>query len=483
MTISYNWLHDYLSETIEANELSKILTSVGLEVEEMSTFETVKGGLEGLVVGKVMQCEPHPNADKLRLTKVDIGIENLLNIVCGAPNVAVGQTVIVATIGTTIYPNTGDPITMKKAKIRGEESEGMICAEDEIGLGNNHDGIIVLPEETPIGLTAKEYYQLPASDIIYEIGLTPNRMDAMSHLGVAKDVVAYLANQGKSNVRFSIPDVSNKIFEHRTSSIEIFIENENLCSRYAGLTISNIEVKDSPEWMQLKLKAIGLRPINNIVDITNYVMHECGQPLHAFDLNETKGGKIVVKTVADKTKFIALDGKEIELGENDLMICNETDPMCIAGVYGGLNSGVKNETTSIFLESAWFLPDSIRKTSMRLGLRTDSAIRFEKGTDINNVTYALQRAANLIVELAGGKISSELMDIYPTPFIQKTIELSFQKIRSLAGKDYTNTQMKSILSHLGFGITNESENGMTVSVPFSKTDISMQADIVEEIMY
>jgi phenylalanyl-tRNA synthetase beta chain len=486
MTISYNWLHEYLNETIEPNELSKILTSVGLEVESMDKFETVKGGLEGLFIGKVMECEQHPNADKLRLTKVDIGKPEMLKIVCGAPNVAVGQTVVVATIGTTIYPTNGEPLTMKKAKIRGEESEGMICAEDEIGLGDSHDGIIILPEGTPIGMTAKEYYQLPASDITYEIGLTPNRMDAMSHLGVVKDVVAYQINIGK-NVNCQMPDVRKENLnkadnQQPTPDIKIFIESENLCARYAGLTISNIEVKESPEWMQLKLKAIGLRPINNIVDITNFVMHECGQPLHAFDLNEVVGGKIIVKTVADKTKFTALDGKEIELNDTDLMICNESEPMCIAGVYGGLQSGVKTTTTSIFLESAWFLPDAIRKTSMRLGLRTDSAIRFEKGADISNVTYALQRAANLIVELAGGQISSNMMDVYPSPFEQKTIQLSYQKIRSLAGKEYGTDQMKNILLNLGFGIKEETATGLLVTVPFSKTDVSMQADVVEEIM-
>lgn len=482
MTISYNWLHDYLNETIEPNELSKILTSVGLEVESMDKFETVKGGLEGLVIGKVIDCEQHPNADKLRLTKVDIGAPELLKIVCGAPNVAVGQTVVVATIGTTIYPTNGEPLTMKKAKIRGEESEGMICAEDEIGLGDSHDGIIILPEGTPIGMTAKEYYKLPASDITYEIGLTPNRMDAMSHLGVAKDVCAFLTNVRNAVVSCKLPVVSSNTLNSQISTFNINIEDSTRCARYSGLTISNIKVKESPEWMQLKLKAIGLRPINNIVDITNFVMHECGQPLHAFDLSEVKGGKVIVKTVADKTKFIALDGKEIELSANDLMICNESEPMCIAGVYGGLQSGVKATTTSIFLESAWFLPDSIRKTSMRLGLRTDSATRFEKGADISNVPYALQRAANLIIELAGGQISSEMMDVYPTPFEQKTIQLSYQKMRALAGKEYGIEQMKNILLNLGFGIKEESETGLVVTVPFSKTDITMQADVVEEIM-
>jgi phenylalanyl-tRNA synthetase beta chain len=482
MTISYNWLHDYLNETIEPNILSTILTSVGLEVESMDTFETVNGGLEGLVVGKVMACNQHPNADKLRITKVDIGQSDLLNIVCGAPNVAVGQTVIVATLGATIYPTHGEPMTMKKAKIRGEESEGMICAEDEMGLGESHDGIMVLPEGIPIGMSAKEYFKLPASDVTYEIGLTPNRMDAMSHLGVAKDVVAYLTNTGNTNITCQRPALPSTAESTNSPVIEIRIEDTARCARYAGLTISGIEVKESPEWLQLRLKAIGLRPINNIVDITNYVMHECGQPLHAFDLSEIKGNKIVVKTVADKTKFVALDGKEIELSSNDLMICNDSEPMCIAGVYGGLQSGVKSTTSSIFLESAWFLPDSIRKTSMRLGLRTDSATRFEKGADIVNVPYALHRAASLVVELAGGQLSSKMTDVYPLPFEQRTIQLSYQKICALAGKEYGNEQIKTILSNLGFGIINASNEGLQVSVPFSKTDITMQADVVEEIM-
>lgn len=481
MTISYNWLSDYLPQTIDANELSHILTSVGLEVESMEKLEAVKGGLEGLVVGKVMECEQHPNADKLRLTKVDIGAEELLKIVCGAPNVAVGQIVVVATIGTTIYPTIGEPMTMKKAKIRGEESEGMICAEDELGLGESHDGIMVLPNDIKIGTPAKEYFNLPQTDIIYEIGLTPNRMDAMSHLGVAKDVCAYLANANGGQYISKVPSVF--LPEKKSSTdIQIVIENENLCARYAGISINNIQVKDSPEWMQAKLKAIGLRPINNIVDITNFVMHECGHPLHAFDLKEVKGGKIIIKTLADKTKFLALDGKEIELTSDDLMICNESEPMCIAGVYGGLQSGVKATTTSIFLESAWFLPDSIRKTSMRLGLRTDAAVRFEKGADISNIPYALQRATSLILELAGGDISSDMIDNYPTPMEAKTIQLNLNKIRSVAGKAYSNEQIKSILTNLCFGIIQEAENELMVKVPFSKPDITMQADVLEEIM-
>jgi phenylalanyl-tRNA synthetase beta chain len=482
MTISYNWLHDYLNETLAPTELSKILTSVGLEVESMETFETIKGGLTGLIIGKVIECEQHPNADKLRLTKVDIGVDDLLQIVCGAPNVAIGQIVIVAPISTTIYPLKGDSFEIKKAKIRGEESQGMICAEDEIGLGESHDGIIVLPEGTPVGLSAKEYYQLPASDIVYEIGLTPNRMDAMSHLGVAKDVVAYLSNQRAETLEVNYPKLIPFVqIEQPTAAMQISVEAENLCMRYAGICIEGIEVKDSPEWLQVKLKAIGLRPINNIVDATNFVMHECGQPLHAFDLKEIAGNKIVVKTASEKSKFIMLDGNEIELTQDDLMICDVNKPICIAGVYGGLHSGVKSNTSSIFLESAWFLPDSIRKTSMRLGLRTDAAIRFEKGTDISQVTFALQRATSIILEIAGGKISSSMIDVYPISFKQKSIQLNFAKIQSLAGKPYGYEQMKNILCNLGFGITTETLDGMIVNVPFAKTDITMQADVVEKL--
>jgi phenylalanyl-tRNA synthetase beta chain len=480
MTISYNWLHHYLPITLTPEELSIILTSVGLEVESMERFETIKGGLKGLVVGRVEECMPHPNADKLRLTKVNIGADSLLNIVCGAPNVAAGQKVIVATIGATIYPTQGDPLTMKRAKIRGEESEGMICAEDEIGLGDSHDGILVLPEDASIGMPAADYFKLPEGDIVYEIGLTPNRMDAMSHMGVARDVCAYLTHTRGEDYSICIQDV--KFENANQNSFDIKIEDHERCARYAGLTISGITVQDSPEWMQLKLKAIGLRPINVIVDVTNYVMHECGQPLHAFDLSAIKGNVINVKTVADQTSFVTLDGKEIKLHKEDLMICNAEEPMCIAGVYGGLNSGVKNSTTSIFLESAWFLPDSIRKSSMRHGLRTDAATRFEKGADISQVEFALKRATQLILELAGGHLTSAFTDIYPTPRVRTSVKINNQKIRSLAGKAYSDVQINTILNKLGFEASTTESSVTEWTVPFSKPDITMQADIVEEVM-
>lgn len=481
MTISYNWLSQYLEQAIPADELSHILTSVGLEVENMETYEFVKGSLSGLIIGKVMACEPHPNADKLKITKVNIGGEKLLNIVCGAPNVAEGQTAVVATVGTTIHPTHGEKFEIKHAKIRGEESEGMLCAEDEIGLGESHSGIIVLPDHLEAGTLASTYYSIPKADIIYEIGLTPNRMDAMSHLGVAKDVCAYLSNKTGNRVVSKVPTTN---LEPATTpqNIKITIEDSVRCARYAGVSISNITVSESPSWLQQRLKSIGVNPINNIVDITNFVLHECGQPLHAFDLDKIEGQHIIIKTAENKANFISLDNKTQVLNEEDLMICNEKEPMCIAGIYGGLHSGVSSNTKNIFLESAWFKPDTIRKTSMRLNLRTDAAIRFEKGSDISNVPYALARAAQLICELANGTISSDMLDLYPTPFTPNTIVLKYEKIRNLAGKDYPTTQIKNILTQLCFSILDETEEGLTVQVPFAKPDITMQADVVEEIM-
>lgn len=481
MTISYNWLCEYIEQKVTPERMSEILTSVGLEVEAMEKLETVKGGLQGLVIGKVMACSPHPDADKLRLTKVDIGAEHLLQIVCGAPNVAEGQSVVVATIGTTIYPLSGDPLTMRKAKIRGVESEGMICAEDEIGLGNSHDGIIVLKDDIRPGTLASEYYQLGEADFIYEIGLTPNRMDSMSHIGVAKDVCAFLSNENGKMVVSKIPAVMIPIVQN-SDSISIEIADEKLCARYAGVCIENIKVGESPEWLQTRLKSIGLRPINNVVDITNFVLHEIGQPLHAFDRSKIIGDKIIVKHANAGEKFLSLDEKERELSDTDIMIANASEHMCIAGVFGGLHSGVSEQTTSLFLESAWFTPSYIRKTSMRLGLRTDAAIRFEKSVDISNVLFALQRAASLIVEIAGGHISSEFVDVYPTPFEPKIIDLRYDKINALAGKEYDKLQVKNILNSLCFKVLSEDEMGLTIAVPFAKNDITMQADVVEEIM-
>jgi phenylalanyl-tRNA synthetase beta chain len=378
MKISYNWLKEYLPGLPDPEKLSNILTAVGLEVEKLEKFEQVKGGLKGLKTGEILECEKHPQADKLKVTKVDIGNAEILQIVCGAPNVAVGQKVIVAPVGCTIYPLTAEPITMKKATIRGVESNGMICAEDEIGLGNDHKGILVLPENIETGSDVADYFK-PSCDWIYEIGLTPNRMDAMSHIGVAKDVYAYLLHHEKKDTVITSPFIDEFNADNNSLVIDVRIENQQACERYSGVSITNIKVKPSPEWMQARLKSIGLRPINNIVDITNYVLHETGQPLHAFDADAIKDKKVVVKNLPEGTSFVTLDEKERTLSSEDLMICNGVDePMCLGGVFGGLHTGVNNSTTNVFLESAWFNPSSVRKTSVRHSLRTDAAIRFEK---------------------------------------------------------------------------------------------------------
>ncbi len=481
MTISYNWLCSYLPISLTPNEISTILTSVGLEVESMEPYETIKGNLRGILIGKVLQCEKHPNADKLKITTVTVGAENNLQIVCGAPNVAVGQTVVVATVGSTLFPTNGNSFEIKKAKIRGVESMGMLCAEDEIGIGTSHDGIIVIDQEVEPGTEASVYYNLPATDTIFEIGLTPNRMDAMSHMGCVKDILAYCSNRDTKKYITNIPDSTYPTSTIK-NEIEIEIENTNLCKRYAGITITNIEVKESPEWLQSKLKTIGLRPINNIVDITNYVMHECGQPLHAFDAKKIVGKKIIVKTIPHGTKFTTLDDKEREIHAEDAMICNATEPMCIAGVFGGAANGVTNATTSIFLESAFFDAQSIRKTSLRHGLRTDASIRFEKGADSSNVPFAIHRATHLILAECPSAIASICTDIYPTPLVANTITVPYVKVNELAGKNYCPQQVKNILTSLCFDITKETEQSIEVKVPFAKPDVSILADVVEEIM-
>ncbi|MEP6712987.1 MAG: phenylalanine--tRNA ligase subunit beta [Ferruginibacter sp.] len=481
MIISYNWLSEYLPVKIETEKLSKILTSIGLEVESLHKYESIKGGLQGLITGEILSCEKHPDADKLKLTTVNIGGIEPLQIVCGASNVALGQKVIVATIGTTIYPTNGDPITIKKAKIRGIESQGMICAEDEIGTGNTHEGILLLPAGTAVGLDVATLFN-SYEDVIFEIGLTPNRMDAMSHLGVAKDVYAYLAHHEKNDLPLKLPYKNNFKADNNNLVIEINIENNAGCQRYSGLTISNLTVGDSPIWLQQKLKAIGLKPINNIVDITNYILHETGQPLHAFDANKIKGNKIIIKNAAEGNVFTTLDEKERKLSATDLMICNTEEPMCIAGIYGGLQSGVTKETKNIFLESAWFNPETIRKTSLKLGLRTDAATRFEKGVDISNTTNVLKRAALLIKEIAGGEISSDVIDIYPEPMEQTSVGLKYHYLKKLSGKNYHGGTIKNILVALGFEIIKEGIDEIWVKVPYSKPDISIPADIVEEIM-
>lgn len=479
MTISYNWLSEYLPVSIEPERLSRILTSIGLEVEKMEAFEEVKGGLQGLVLGEVLDVQQHPNADKLKLTKVSVGGEPL-QVVCGAPNVATGQKVVVATVGTTIYPTGGEPLTMKVAKIRGVESHGMICAEDEIGLGTSHAGIMVLPDDAPVGLPAADYFK-PFSDVVYEIGLTPNRMDAMSHWGVARDVCAYLTHHDKLPAKPVIPDVAFKV-DKPSLDITITVESIDACKRYSGVCISNVKVGSSPKWMQERLKAIGLRPINNIVDITNYIQHETGQPLHAFDYDQIGGKKVVVKTLPDGTSFTTLDEKERKLSSEDLMICDENEPMCVAGVFGGLHSGVTEGTTNIFLESAWFNPVYIRKTSFRHGLRTDAATRFEKGVDISNTVNVLKRAALLIKELAGGSIASDVLDIYPSPEPKKEVALPYQYLRKLSGKLYHPETVKAILESLQFTIVKEGIDAMVLQVPHHKPDVSIPADVVEEIL-
>ncbi len=481
MTISYNWLSEYLPEKIEPEKLGKILTSIGLEVESVEKYAELKGGLQGLIIGEVLEVQKHPDADKLSITKVNTGGSDLLQIVCGAPNVAIGQKVVVATVGTTIYPINAEPVTMKKAKIRGVESFGMICAEDEIGLGADHAGIIVLPAATKVGIAATEYYE-PYEDFIFEIGLTPNRMDAMSHVGVAKDFCAYLSHHNKKTTSIKSPFKNTFKAGQQNIQIEVSIENADACQRYSGISIQGVTIADSPKWLQQRLSSIGLKPINNIVDITNFILHECGQPLHAFDADRITGNKIVVKNLSEGTSFITLDEKERKLFATDLMICNADAPMCIAGVYGGMVSGVTKNTKNIFLESAWFNPAVIRKTSLLHGLRTDAATRFEKGVDISNTVNVLKRAAMLIQEIAGGSIESDIIDVYPAPKNKNEIALKYHYLKKLSGKNYHGDTIKNILSALGFEILKEGMDDIRVAVPFSKTDITIPADIVEEIM-
>ncbi len=488
MIISYNWLCEYLPagqagmpEAIEPEKLSRILTAIGLEVESLEKFEAVKGGLQGLVVGEVLTCEKHPDADKLKLTTVTIGSGEDLQIVCGAHNVAAGQKVVVAPIGTTIYPLNGEPMMMKKAKIRGVESHGMICAQDEIGLGEDHAGIIVLPHDTAAGTLLADHFNL-TDDHIFEIGLTPNRIDAMSHLGVAKDVCAYLTHHTKKDTIVRSPFKNNFKPDNQGLQMGVVIENEESCQRYSGVSIEGVTIAESPSWLQDKLKSIGLRPINNIVDITNFILHETGQPLHAFDANAITGKKLVIKNVPEGTAFITLDEKERKLFGEDLMICNSEAPMCIAGVYGGMHSGVTPSTKNIFLESAWFNPTTIRKTSLKHGLRTDAAARFEKGVDISNTVNVLKRAALLIKEIAGGQIASDIVDIYPNPKQRTEVALKYHYLKKLSGKNYHGDTIKNILHSLGFELIKEGADEMRFSVPYSKPDISIAADIVEEIM-
>ncbi len=480
MVISYNWLQEYLPENLPVQELSTILTSIGLEVEQVETVEAIKGSLEGLLIGEVLTCGKHPNADKLSITTVNIGAEAPLHIVCGAPNVADGQRVVVAPVGTKVHPASGESFEIKKAKIRGEASEGMICAEDEIGLGTNHNGIMVLGENAKPGMSAKDYFNVPAPDFALHIGLTPNRSDAMSHIGVAKDVCAYLTHHRGKKYEIKKPNTTLENLPD-AEPIKVHILDEEACPRYCGLTISNVTIGASPEWLKRKLNTIGVRSINNIVDITNFVLHEYGQPLHAFDADTIKGKEVHVQLAKEGYKFKTLDEKEITLAANDLMICNAEAPMCLAGIYGGAESGVTAATKNIFLESAYFHPSFIRKSSLHHGLRTDAATHFEKGVDMDHLIPALLRAAQLMTELAGGTISSKITDIYPAPLKPVTVQTSYSYINKLSGKEYPKETVNTILQALGFEL-NINGDTIGIQVPSNKTDVTQPADIVEEIV-
>ena len=475
MTISYNWLREYIDIPESPEELGRILTSTGLEVESISPFETVKGGLQGLVVGQVVTCSKHPNADKLSLTTVDVGAGRHLPIVCGAPNVAAGQKVIVALPGTTVYPAKGESFTIKIARIRGEQSEGMICAEDEIGLGESHAGIIVLDTTVPNGTPAAQFYNIQTDHII-EIGLTPNRADAASHIGVARDIRA------SKNRLIKWPLVDDFVVDNRQGHIPVTVENTRACPRYSALTISGVKVAESPEWLKSRLLSIGITPINNVVDITNFVCHELGQPLHAFDARQITGGKVIVKTMPAGSKFTTLDGKERTLLSDDLMICSTEEGMCIAGVFGGLKSGITEKSTDIFLESAYFAADYIRKTSQHHQLKTDASFRFERGTDPNVTVYALKRAAILMREIAGGKISSDIVDIYPEKAANRPIKIKDKHVNRLIGKPIAREEIFGILRLLDIDVENIEASGYTVSVPPYRVDVIQEADVIEEIL-
>ncbi|WP_370861169.1 phenylalanine--tRNA ligase subunit beta [Parabacteroides faecis] len=479
MNISYNWLKEYLDFDLQPEEVSAALTSIGLETGGVEEVQTIKGGLEGLVIGEVLTCVEHPNSDHLHITTVNVGGEEPLQIVCGAPNVAAGQKVVVAVNGTKLYD--GDEVfTIKRSKIRGVESNGMICAEDEIGIGTDHAGIIVLPADAVVGTPAKEYYNVK-SDYVLEVDITPNRVDGTSHFGVARDLAAYLKQNGKPT-ELKRPSVDAFKIDDETPAIEVTVENTEACPRYSGVTIKGVTVKESPEWLKNRLTIIGLRPINNVVDVTNFVLHEMGQPLHSFDAGKVKGNKVIVKTQPEGTKFVTLDGVERTLTDHDLMICNTEDAMCIGGVFGGLDSGVTEQTTDVFLESACFHPTWIRKTARRFGLNTDASFRFERGLDANNTIYVLKRAALLIQEVAGGKITGAIQDVYSSPMLPYTVELTYNKINALIGKDIPVETVKSILESLEMEIVSETEEGLTIHVPVYRIDVQRDVDVIEDIL-
>ncbi len=480
MKISYNWLKQFINISWDAEKAGELLTDLGLEVEGIEDYQSVKGGLQGVMVGEVLTCEQHPNADRLKVTTVDLGDDKPVQIVCGAPNVAVGQKVPVATIGTKLYSEEGEEWTIKKGKIRGEESFGMICAEDELGLGKSHDGIMILDTDLELGTPVAEIFEVE-NDKVFEIGLTPNRSDAMSHFGVARDLKAGLM-QHELNLELITPSTSAYHVDNRILKIDVEVQDFEKAPRYCGVTIAGITVKESPNWLQNRLKAIGLTPINNIVDATNYVLHELGQPLHAFDATKIAGNKVIVKTLKAGTKFTTLDEVERELHEDDLMICDAEKPMCIAGVFGGIHSGVTEATTSIFLESAYFNPVSVRKTAKRHGLNTDASFRFERGIDPNITEYALKRASLLIMEIAGGEVTSDIFDSYPVKIEDFQVRLSFDNATKLIGQEIPKETIKSILSSLEIKVNNVTETGLGLMVPAYRNDVTREADVIEEIL-
>lgn len=478
MKISYNWLKEYININEDSEKLAETLTDIGLEVEGVEEYEQIKGGLKGIVVGEVLTCTKHPNADKLSLTTVNVGQPDTLSIVCGAPNVAAGQKVAVATIGATLY--SGDEsFTIKKTKIRGEVSEGMICAEDELGLGDNHDGIMVLDSSAQPGTPVAEYFKI-SSDIIFEIGLTPNRIDAASHYGTARDLAAFYSQTGKPLLKK--PDISSFSVAGTDQLVPITIEDPKGCRRFTGVTISDVKVESSPEWLQERIKSIGLTPINNIVDITNFVLHEQGQPLHAYDADKLEEHRIVVKRLKENSKFVTLDEEERKLSDQDVMVCDGKNPVCIGGVFGGIHSGVSENTKSIFLESAYFDPVSVRKSAKRHGLNTDASFRFERGVDPENTLYSLKRAAILIRDIAGGRISSEVQDIHPSPIEAVIINVQYAHIDRLIGKKLDKELIRNILLSLDFEILNESSGEFELKVPPYRVDVTREADVIEEIL-
>jgi phenylalanyl-tRNA synthetase beta chain len=480
MKISYNWIKDYLKIDLEPGKVAGILTGIGLEIEGMDEWVSVKGGLEGVVIGEVLTCKKHPDADKLSVTTVDIGAQQPLQIVCGAPNVAAGQKVPVATIGTILYKGD-EKFEIKKSKIRGELSEGMICAEDELGLGTLHEGIMVLDKDTKPGTPARNYFNV-TKDVVFEIGLTPNRIDSGSHYGVARDLAAYLNLNENFSGTAVLPSLDAFKPDNNDNPYEVIIENTTDCPRYTGITISGITVGESPDWLKNKLRAVGLNPINNVVDITNFVQHEIGQPLHAFDADKISGKKVIIRNLAEKSKFITLDNTERSLSSKDLMICNPDEGMCIAGVFGGIKSGVTADTKNIFLESAYFNPVAIRKTSKRHGLKTDASFRFERGADPNMTTWALKRAIMLIRELAGGKISSDIIDVYPNAFKNAVVDVSYPNIYRLIGKKIEPLTVKKILWLLDIGIISEEGDKLKLDIPSYRVDVKQEADVIEEIL-